>query len=75
MPAPASSAPWKTSSSQVWMTPPSGGMPSSRPASTVGTERMTSGVTMVGALSWTWSQIARGPRHSPQKVMKIIRNV
>ena len=27
------------------------------------------------ALSWTWSHAARGPRHSPQKVMKIIRNV
>ncbi len=30
---------------------------------------------MVGALSWTWSHTAFGPRHSPQKVMKIMRNV
>ena len=72
----ASSAAWKTSSSQVWMTPPSGGMPSSRPGEAwSGTARMTSGATIVGALSWTWSQTAPGPRHSPQKVMKIMRNV
>ena len=27
------------------------------------------GATMVGALSWTWSHTAFGPRHSPQNVM------
>jgi hypothetical protein len=72
---PASSASWKTSSSQVWIVPPSGGMPRKSPARTVGTARMSSGATIVGALSWMCRYACRGPRHGPQKVMKIMRNV
>ena len=44
----------KTGSRKRWIQPPSGGKPTTMPASAAGTARMTSGTVMILGDSWMW---------------------
>ena len=57
------------------MNPPSGGQPTATPMRAAGMARMISGTVMILGDSWMWLLTSSEARFSPQKVMKMSRNM